>query len=130
MYECCASNNYFQILLTHISYIFSDQVNLHDLAVKARIKFDTRERLGIKTRRRAQNRANQSNKIICDCGRQFITISQYNYHKRWECGRTFDCLICKRPFTTKSSLKYHNDNTVCIKDVTVLSHIIKTQLSE
>lgn len=46
-------------------------------------------------------------KYVCECGRSFNKQTQFNYHKKNECGRVFVCDICQTPSTTMSNLRRH-----------------------
>lgn len=53
--------------------------------------------------------AKKCERMACKCGRTFIYLAQYEFHKRWECGRKMKCTNekCGKTFTTMSNLRYH-----------------------
>ena len=55
-------------------------------------------------------------KISCYCGRNFVKVSKYRHHKKWECGKSVHCIKCNKKFKNKWNLKYHYDHAVCMKD--------------
>lgn len=48
-------------------------------------------------------------RIFCKCGRTFLYKHLYNYHEKWECGKTLQCTIinCMKTFKRISNLKSH-----------------------
>lgn len=46
-------------------------------------------------------------RYIC-CGRKFKYASLLTFHKRWECGRRFQCNYCLRTFSGKRTFAQHS----------------------
>lgn len=49
--------------------------------------------------------------IRCKCGRKYTRLSDLVFHKRWECGRTFECMYCTKMF--KNLLYYRRHIKQC-----------------
>lgn len=45
-------------------------------------------------------------RYIC-CGRKFKYANLLTYHKRWECGKSFQCMYCHQKFSGKRTYVQH-----------------------
>lgn len=45
--------------------------------------------------------------VSCDCGRKFQYENQYIYHKRFQCGKSLQCNLCRRSYCSIYYVRRH-----------------------
>lgn len=45
--------------------------------------------------------------VSCDCGRKFEYENQYIYHKRFQCGKSLQCNLCRRSYCSIYYVRRH-----------------------
>lgn len=66
-------------------------------------------------RRQISTLTTEEPKFICQCGRRFSLLPNYETHRRNECGRVFKCNLCPILTSAKRSLISHQKRVHNIK---------------
>lgn len=56
---------------------------------------------------RSMNEAAPRPSHRCKCGRSFSLTRNYNYHRKWECGKVIKCHFCQKRYTKYTTLQGH-----------------------